>query len=216
MRNARGTIVGTLAAIQRYPVKSLHPEALDSARIEREGIEGDRTEALFVRSGGPRVGKTYRGKENDRLHLICETNDARNAAAARGIDVELRSGERFFDAAPISLLIDRWLDALSRHVGYPVEWQRFRPNFFVRGGADFALPEAALVGAALSIGRADFTVRSPILRCVVPTYDPYSSAKDPRVLRFIANDRDNVMGVYCDVAVPGEIRVGDDVTRKEA
>ena len=216
MRNASGTFVGTLAAIQRYPVKSLRPQPLDSVRIERDGIEGDRTEALFVRSGAQRVGKTYRGKENDRLHLTSETSDAQNAAAGRGVDVEVRGGGRFFDAAPISLVIDCWLEALSRHVGYPVEWQRFRPNFFVRGRGDFALPEPALVGTRLSIGRADFIVRSPILRCVVPTYDPHSSAKDPRVLRFIANERDNVMGVYCDVSVPGEVRLGDDVTRSDA
>jgi len=216
VRDARGMFVGTLAAIQRYPVKSLRPQALDGARIERDGIPGDRTEALFVRAGAQRVGKTYRGKENDRLHLISETSDARDAAAGRGVDVEVRGGERFFDAAPISLVIDCWLDALSRHVGYAVEWQRFRPNFFVRGGGNFALLESALVGATLSIGHANFAVRSPILRCVVPTYDPYSSGKDPAVLRFIANERENVMGIYCDVVAPGEVRVGDAVVRSDA
>ncbi|MBV8198827.1 MAG: MOSC domain-containing protein, partial [Candidatus Eremiobacteraeota bacterium] len=207
------TLIGTLAGIARYPIKSLHPQPLDRAQVVRDGIEGDRTEAFFVRAGAQRLGKTYRGKENDHLHLISDAHEARADAARRGVEVELRNGERFFDDAPISIVLDRWLEALSQHVGYAVEWQRFRPNLFVRGAGDFDLPETALAGATLSVGRVRLVVRAPILRCVVPTYDPYSTDKDPEVLRFVANQRGNVMGIYCDVTVPGDLRLGDEVIR---
>ncbi|MBV9234069.1 MAG: MOSC domain-containing protein [Candidatus Eremiobacteraeota bacterium] len=211
MCNPSSVRLGTLCHIQRYPLKSLRPQPLDRARVELDGLAGDRAGALFVRSGAQRVGKTYRGKENDELHLIADPNGALDAAARRGVEVELRCGERFFDAAPISLLFDRWLDDVSRYVGYAVEWQRFRPNFFVQAAANFNASEDALVDATVAIGSARFTVRAPTRRCAVPTYDPHGRGKDLRVQRFIVNERDNVMGVYCDVASAGEVAVGDAV-----
>ena len=46
--------------------------------------------------------------------------------------MDVRRGERFFDDAPLSIIVDRWLDELRANLGYAVEWERFRPNFFVR------------------------------------------------------------------------------------
>ncbi|MBV8196990.1 MAG: MOSC N-terminal beta barrel domain-containing protein [Candidatus Eremiobacteraeota bacterium] len=61
MQTTPDTLIGTLAGIARYPIKSLHPQPLDRAQVERDGIEGDRTEAFFARAGAKRLGKTYRG-----------------------------------------------------------------------------------------------------------------------------------------------------------
>ncbi|HYL26722.1 MAG TPA: hypothetical protein VEW74_02745, partial [Candidatus Nitrosotalea sp.] len=97
--------IGTLKGARRYPVKSLRGEPLDFAQVDATGVRGDRTSALFVRSGNPRVGKTYRGKEDERLHLLDDTHAAREGAAARGVELEIRLGGRFFDDAPISLLV---------------------------------------------------------------------------------------------------------------
>ncbi len=106
-------LVGTLDAVRRYPVKSLRGESLTGADIGWSGIPGDRASAFFVRDGNVRVGNTYRGKEHDRLHLIADAQAARLAAGQRGVRVELRAGDHFFDAAPVSILVDRWLDELS-------------------------------------------------------------------------------------------------------
>jgi len=205
--------IGTLGAARRYPVKSLRGEPLDSAQVDPSGVRGDRTSALFVRSGNPRVGKTYRGKEDDRLHLLDDSHAAREAAAARGVELELRLGDRFFDDAPISLLVDRWLDGLSRHLGYRVEWERFRPNFFVRADDGFAGTENDLINAELSLGTVKLRVRSPIQRCVTPTYHLKGEPSDPRVLRFIAQERNACMGIYCDVIEPGIVRTGEPLSR---
>jgi uncharacterized protein len=137
---------------------------------------------------------------------------AQTAAAERGVELELRSGDHFFDDAPISLLVDRWLCELSAHLGYQVEWQRFRPNFFARAAADFNALESELVGARLQVGTATLRVRSPIGRCVTITYHPAGEPSDPRILRFVAEQRDARMGVYCDVIKPGSVRVGDALT----
>jgi uncharacterized protein YcbX len=205
-------LIGTLGAVRRYPVKSLKPQSLQCAQVTVDGIEGDRTSALFVAAGSERVGKAYRGKENDRLHLVSDENAARDLAASRGVAVEVRAGEHFFDDAPVSIIIDRWLDELRAHVGYAVEWERFRPNFFVRADSGFRQSEWQLQASALRVGTMRLRVRCPIERCVAITYHPQGEPSDPEILRFIAQHRDACMGIYCDVLEPGTACVGDTVT----
>ena len=207
--------LGTLDALRRYPVKSLRGEALDEVEVAKAGIPGDRSRALVVRSGSARVGKTYRGKEDDRLHFMTSAENAAKAIAEYGIDVAIRKGEHYFDRAPISLLVDRWLDSLHAHVGYTVEWERFRPNMFVRAADGFAIYEASLVECELSLGEVRLRVNAPIVRCVVPTYDLKGGPNDARILRFIAQERGGQMGVYCDVVQPGTARIGDHLTLVE-
>jgi len=207
-------VIGTIEGLRRYPIKSLAGETLESVEIGESGIPGDRAGALIVRSGSARVGKTYRGKEHDRLHLVATPGAARAAAAARGVDVELQSGTHFFDDAPVSLLIDRWLDSLNAHVGYAVEWERFRPNIFVRSVDGFSEEESALVGDELELGSVRLRVRCPIERCVAINYHPRGAASDPQILRYLAQQRDASMGIYCDVLQPGRAHVGDEITRR--
>jgi uncharacterized protein YcbX len=138
-------LIGTLEAVRRYPIKSLQGVALDSVKVEVSGIPGDRSGALFALQGA-REGKTYRGKEHDRLHLLRDAAAAQASAEERGVAVEVRHGEHFFDDAPISILVDEWLRELDAHVGYNVEWERFRPNFFVRSGASAAHAVGANAG----------------------------------------------------------------------
>ena len=203
-------VIGTLEAVRRYPIKSLRGDALDSVIVEAGGIPGDRSSALFARNG-PRAGKTYRGKEHDRLHLFHEAAAAQAAARERGAELDLHLGEHFFDCAPISILLDTWMRGLNAHVGYDVEWERFRPNFFVRADATIgsAPLEEALVDTQLQLGTVRLRVRSPIERCVTITHHPRGEAGDPRILRFLALERNTTMGVYCDVLEPGTVRVGD-------
>jgi len=206
-------ILGTVQSIWRYPVKSLHFEALDEAEIESAGVRDDRTAAYFVDSPGrPRYGKELRGKENPTLHLLADGPDVQAAAQSAGVDVERRAGDRFFDAAPISILFDRWLAALSEHVGYAVEPLRFRPNFFALASPEFSDDEQALPGRILNAGTVTLRVRKPIERCAVPTYDLHGGPSDPRILRFIAQQRENIMGIYCDVVETGAIRIGDAIS----
>ena len=201
--------IGTLHAIWRYPVKSLRGEALASAEVTTSGLAGDRASALFVRDGHARAGKTYRGKEHDRLHLTPNADEALALGAARGVALERRSGERYFDSAPISIIVDRWLEELGAMLGHAVEAQRFRPNFLVGADAAFTCGEADLVGRELVLGNVRLCVTAPIERCVVVTYDPNGGSSDPEVLRTVTQRRNTWMGILCDVAEPGSVRVGD-------
>lgn len=207
-------LVGKLDAVRRYPVKSLRGEPLECAQVDVDGIPGDRASALFVRSGHARVGKTYRAKEHDRLHLLDDETAAVAAATQRGVDAEVRRDDHFFDDAPISILIDYWMEELNDDVGYTVEWERFRPNFFVRAAGGFVQTESDLGGARLRLGTVLLRVRNPIERCVAVTYHPGGEASDPRILRYLAQRRNAWMGIYCDVLEPGSARIGDDLIKE--
>jgi uncharacterized protein YcbX len=203
-------VLGSLEALRRYPVKSLRGEPLERADIGPSGIPGDRAAALFAREGA-REGKTYRGKENDRLHLLEDAEAAKKLARERGVGVEIRRDEHFFDDAPISLIVDAWLADVSADAGYPVRWERFRPNLFVRSFARAVPLERELVERELVLGAVRLRVRAPIGRCVTVTYHPSGEASDPRILQYLAQQRNNQMGIYCDVVTPGVVQRGDEL-----
>ncbi|MFN2450251.1 MAG: MOSC domain-containing protein [Candidatus Baltobacteraceae bacterium] len=205
--------LGRIDALWIYPVKSLAPVALKQTRIEREGLPGDRERALIVRDGHARIGKTYRGKEHNLLHLGADPQDALSLAAGRGVTatLETNTAERFFDARPVSLLFDRWVDEASRGLSLELDPQRWRPNVFVRAAADFTELENDLVGAAIEAGDALLRVCETIDRCVTTSYDVQTGEPDPAVLRYVAQERDNVMGVYCVVERAGNVCVGEDL-----
>ena len=204
--------IGTLAAIWRYPVKSLRGESLPETAVEPDGIPGDRARALIVRDGHARLGKTYRGKENNVLHLQSDIESGVAAARERGVDVSTTGdAPHFFDDSPVSIIVDAWLRELSAHMGFDVEPQRFRPNFFIRANGGFTADEAALTGRVLSLGEAVLRVRYPIERCVTTTYDQTTGESNPEVLRYVAQHRSTWMGIYCDVLRAGTVRIGDSL-----
>ncbi len=200
---------GIIAHLWRYPVKSLGSEPLERADVDTDGLRGDRTSALVIQSDHARTGKPLRGKEHDRLHLCGDIEAGRDAAGARGFATEAHTGGRWFDAAAVSIIFDCWLDGLCAHVGYAVEPVRFRPNVFVAADPSFADDESSLVGAMINAGALRLRVLAPIKRCVVITYQPEGEPSDPRILRYIANERAALMGVYCAVERAGELRTGD-------
>jgi len=209
--------VGTTTALWRYPIKSLHGEALETTRVEADGIPGDRASSLVVTRGHARRGKPYRGKEDERLHRLRSGDEAVSAADERGvaIDVVAADGGHEYDAAPISILVDRWMEGLNAALGYRIEYQRFRPNIFVAAHAHMDLDEPALAGLELRLGTVRLKVRSPIGRCVTTTYAQDSGASDPAILRYIAAERGNAMGIYCDVLRAGAVRIGDVLVFEE-
>jgi uncharacterized protein YcbX len=153
--------------------------------------------------------------EDDRLHLVADVGEAIALARERGVTLRVESGGPFYFDGAISLIFDRWLDDVSAHVGYPVEPERFRPNLFARGTDGFFSAESDLIGRTLAVGSVALHVRKPISRCVVTTYHPRGEASDPRILRFVARERDAKMGVYCDVLRAGTARIGDSVRLAE-
>lgn len=206
--------VGTIAALWRYPVKSLRAEPLGRATLLTDGVEGDRTSALVVETPThARAGKTYRGKESSRLHLTADPETAASYAADANVLVTLdRSRERWFDARPVSVLLDLWVHDVEALVGESLDPLRWRPNLFVHAAPGFDLREPAFVGRTLRVSGVELHVVDVIRRCVTTTYDVATGEGFPFVLEAVALRRDNVVGVYCEVAIPGTIDSGATLT----
>lgn len=199
-------LIGTVAGLWRYPIKSLAAQALTEAVVGPAGFAGDRATALIVATPATgRTGKPYRGKEHPLLHTVSTTEQARSLGSEAGIDIEPLAGEHFFDAQPVSLLFDLWLADVERLVGRNLDPLRYRPNIFAHAAPGFTDREAAIVGAALEIGPVGLRVVATIGRCVTTTYDIATGESDHAVLRAVAEHRANRVGVYCVVERPGTI-----------
>ena len=227
--------VGRVAALWRYPVKSMAGEALSEAEVGWNGLAGDRRWA-FVRAGTERSGfpwltlrerpelRGYRPsfadpEHPDRSPTLVETPSGRvldvvdpALCAELGDGVRVLKHDRgLFDTFPLSLLGTGTVEALAATVGVTLDPRRFRPNLLVEAGPG---AEDDWIGATLRIGTARIRVDRPDGRCVVVNLDPATGASDPRVLRAIARDRAGRLGVYGSTVEPGRIAVEDLVLRE--
>ena len=230
------TVVGRVAALWRYPVKSMAAEELDGADVSWHGLAGDRRWA-FVRPGQPRSGfpwLTIRERpELARYHprfteparpdaspvLVRTPCGAELDVADPALAAELGPGVRVikqdrgvFDTMPLSLLSTQTVAGLGRLAcaGVGLAPQRFRPNLLV-DAPDGDFPEDAWVGRVLRIGGLRLRVDKRDQRCVVVTIDPVTLDRNRAILRAIARDRDARLGVYGSTVEPGRVAVGDQV-----
>ena len=232
-------VVGRVAALWRYPVKSMRAEALDEVEVSWHGLAGDRRWA-FIRDGQVRSGfpwltmrerpelAHYRARFADpdrpngsptvvRTPTGDELEVADPALAAElgpGVRV-IKQDRGVFDTMPLSLLTTQTLAGLGGLVGTEVGAERFRPNLLVdaagaaAAGGDF--PEDAWVGRVLRIGGLRMRVDQRDQRCVMVTIDPATLSRNPAILRAIARERENRLGVYGSTVQPGRVAVGDVV-----
>lgn len=85
--------------------------------------------------------------------------------------------------------------------------RRFRANVVVDGAG-----EGALVGERVQLGTAVLEVTMAVARCVMVTRaQPGGIAVDREVLRRLHRDHDGTLSVGATVAVPGTVRVGDEL-----
>jgi uncharacterized protein YcbX len=208
--------IGTVAALYRYPVKALRGEALASAAVEAGGFAGDRGSALIVESPDhARTGKTYRGKENRKLHTVATIDAAEDLALGAGLIVDVADAEpHYFDAEPVSIVFDTWVRELEALAGRAVDPLQFRPNIVASAAPDFAVSERDLIGTHLTIGDVALEVVSSIARCATIGYDIATGDADPALQRTLVQERDNKMGIYCRVTTPGTIDAGAEIRVK--
>jgi uncharacterized protein YcbX len=228
------TVVGRVAALWRYPVKSMAAEELGASEVSWHGFAGDRRWA-FIRDGQVRSGfpwltirerpelAHYRprfaepGRPNASAVLVrtpCGAEfDVADPALAAGFGPGVRvikCDRGVFDTMPLSLLTIQTLAALGQLAGTGLAPGRFRPNLLVDAGGH-GFPEEAWVGRVLRIGGLRMRVDKRDQRCVVVTVDPVTLRRDPAILRVIARERDAQLGVYGQIVAPGQVTVGDPV-----
>lgn len=173
--------IGEVAAIFRYPVKSMAGEQLEVAQMGWHGIEGDRRLALRrtqdrgsfpfltasklpdlvlftpVRHGDGTDGdlpthvRTPEGKEM----TVFGDDLAAEIGGRHGSRVEmmhLRGG--IFDEAPISVITEGTLREIGRGAGKLLDLRRFRPNIVIRLLQPDVFEEDKWVGSSLLIGKS--------------------------------------------------------------
>jgi uncharacterized protein YcbX len=102
----------------------------------------------------------------------------------------------------------------------PVDGRRFRMLLEIAGVGSHE--EDAWIGARVRVGEAVLEPVGDVGRCVVTTCDPDTGVSDLDTLGALAGYRRNgrneplPLGVYCAVAEPGRVRVGDPVTVVES
>jgi uncharacterized protein len=232
-----GQIVGRVAALNRFPVKSMAGEPLAVAEIDWQGVEGDRQYAFYFRGNSTRFPwLTAREVPGLALHKprFAEPDKPKTAGVlvetpAGAVlplhdqqlhaDLESAVGEPLgllqvargiYDAMPISLVTTTSHAAVEAAHGTPLDLRRFRSNLVIESD----LADADWRGLQLSFGDKEGALlqcAAPIPRCAMITIDPDTAAKDVRVLRTVAQQFGNAYGLYATAARPGLIRIGDVV-----
>lgn len=231
-------VIGAVREIRRFPVKSMAGEALEAAELGWHGIAGDRRYA-FVRTGNtsrfpwltgrelsemllyrPRLADPARPRDcavevrtpEERTYGIDDPCLAEELAGKAGEPVNLVQLSRgCFDSMPVSVLASASGARLDARFGRAVSLVRFRCNILVE--TDPAADEPRWLGSMLAVGDDGPLIRidRPIERCAMTTIDPETAARDPAVMRVLAEDFGNVFGVYGSIARPGRIACGDTV-----
>lgn len=206
-----------VAAIWRYPVKSMAGEPLDSIAIDATGARGDRVVQVYDRRGRLATARTFPrllglrgtlGSDGEPLVDGCRW-DSREAAerveAAVGPGASLRrmdAPERF-DVLPLLVCTDSAVRMFGRDV------RRLRPNLLIAGVEDGA--ERAWPRARLRLPDAEIRVVDLRARCVMTTFDPDTIEQDSDVLRDIVRRFDGRLCVNAHVIRAGCVRTGDPV-----
>jgi uncharacterized protein YcbX len=117
------------------------------------------------------------------------------------------------DDAPVTLMSTASLLALGEALegGVP-DPRRFRMTITIDGSA--AWEEHGWSGREVRLGDVTLRVVDPVPRCVVTTRDPDQGRQDAPILKALADLRgkdDVTFGVWCEVARPGVVRLGDAV-----
>lgn len=232
-----GRVVGHVAGLWRYPVKSMAGEALERADVSWHGVAGDRRWA-FVRqrvatSGFPWLTlrerndmQGYRpafvdpGRPDKSAVQVTtpsgEVRDMTDPVLAAGLYPEgataIRQDRGTFDTFPLSLISTQTIAALGRSVDMTLDVRRFRPNVLITAVGGPAFPEDEWLGSVLRIGGFRMRIDKRDGRCVVITIDPDTAERTPAILRSVGTERGGCLGVYGTTVTPGAVALGDAVS----
>ncbi|QEC46593.1 MOSC domain-containing protein [Baekduia soli] len=129
-----------------------------------------------------------------------------------GRAVALRRDEALMQDLGDSVLVTTraTLEAVSEALGRPLDLRRFRTNIHVVLDAE-AYAEERWPGRRLRVGEAVLDLLHPCERCVIPTRDPDTTAKDAEILRWLTRERAGLFGINARARGPGRVAVGDPV-----
>lgn len=227
--------LGHIAALWRYPVKSMRGENVPRLTVDACGVVGDRFFALR-----DSAGKLGSGKTNKRfrqieglLDFVATTIDGavhirfpdgrmmaaedqaidRALSATCGIDVvlERETDAPHRDSAPLHLLSEASLAWLRERLPEAsIDQRRFRPNLVVALDPASGRAEQGWIGRSIAIGDTlVIKIAAPTVRCVMVTQPQAELSAAPLILRRLTRDNAASFGVYAEVLQPGSVRRDD-------
>lgn len=119
---------------------------------------------------------------------------------------------RYVDAAAILVLTTASLStARALHPDGSWEPRRFRPNLLIdRAGEGWA--EDGWLGQLLQVGTATLLPEQGCIRCTMVTREQPGIEADREIFRVLARHHGARFGLWCGVASPGGVAVGDAAT----
>lgn len=231
-----------VAALFRYPVKSMDGGEISRAEVGPRGIAGDRGWALREIS----TGRVLSAKRHAALMLCrarfvgepaldappppaeielpdgtrARTDDPRSAALlSRFLGVEsvferAEPGTGRFDARPIHLLTTATLASMRAKHSLDFDVRRFRPNVLIALDGD-GRPEDAWPGKTIAVGGRPVNVLKTVERCVMTTLPQPGVYAEKKIFSSVFADGGR-LGVYAEPVDRAAWSVGDPVTTPEA
>ena len=206
-----------VAAIWRYPVKSMAGERLTFGELTTMGLAGDRVVQIYDRRGRlvtarqfPKLLQLRATLGSDGQPLVdglpwqsSEVARRVEAAVAPGATLQRFDGPERFDVLPLLICTDGAVSMFGRDV------RRLRPNLLIEGVDGDA--ERRWAGRTLRLPEAEIFIEDLRARCVMTTYDPDTAEQDPTVLREIVDRFGGRLCLNAGVTRPGRVGNGDAV-----
>ena len=210
-----------IAAIWRYPIKSMAGEPLDSVVVDANGLLGDRVVQVYDGRGRlvtartfPRLLRlkgTFGSDGEPRVDGFRwdspESRDRVEAAVGAGATLRRFDGPERFDVLPLLVCTDGAVTMFGRDV------RRLRPNLLIAGVEKEV--ERTWPGATLRLPDAEIRLADLRGRCVMTTYDPDTVEQNVDVLRDIVRRFNGRLCLNAQVIRSGGIRTGDLVELRE-
>lgn len=232
-------LIGVIRRIQRFPVKSMGSDILDTAELRWNGLAGDRQYAFvktndrgrfpyltgrdlpdlllyrarYLKPEDPKTSTLVVHSPKGGEYDIDDPALCRELSEAAGEPVHLMQlGRGHFDSAVISLVSTTTTGRLAQAHGGDIDLQRFRINLLIEP-ADAESWERDWLDKRVAIGNREVRLRTdrPIERCVMITLDPQTAQRTPAIMKTVARQFANQIGIYGTVEQPGTIGLGDGI-----
>jgi len=219
----------SVAALRRYPVKSMGGEHLERVTVDARGLVGDRWYAVVDDDGRLASGKdTRRFRRRDAVfeHRAAMTGDGvvvddrwrvgdpmldRQLSEEMGAAVRLapEADVPHQDQGSVSLVGSATLRWCAERWGIDADPRRLRVNVVVETDEPFV--EESWVGHELTVGGVRLAVVQRVERCRTVDLAQDGASGRGAWLKPLAAEREMCVAVYADVRQPGLLAVGDVV-----
>jgi uncharacterized protein YcbX len=231
-------VVGQLAGLRRFPVRSLGGEAPDEALVWGSGLAGDRIYDLFDEEQGVALTVEnapfllrYRARYLDPMVRGGDLEPWIRVRMPGGVEVPLADRSWIEDVSrrcnrpirlrprtkadsdpsPLHVLSVPTVRFLERQYGGALEPARFRSNILLELPEARPFEEDRWIGRQIWIGDVLLEIVKTCDCCLVATLDAETTERSPGVLNAILHGRGGVIGVYARALAGNRMRVGDPV-----